>query len=101
MAALVQGAGRNSSNQTYLEERTFAHWVAMNRLAEVRLQETPLATGQTSGTETLGGRDWRWAMDVEKTPDGDVLRVDVQIYRENQTGDTPYAQLAGFMEAVP
>ena len=70
MAALVQGAGQNTSNQTYLEERTFAHWVAMNRLAEIRLQKTPLATGHTGGTETLGGRDWRWAMDTEETPDG-------------------------------
>ncbi len=101
MAALVQGAGQNTSNQTYLEERTFAHWVAMNRLAEIRLQKTPLATGQTGGTETLGGRDWHWAMDTEETPDGDVLRVDVHVYRESQAGETPYAQLIGFMEVIP
>lgn len=100
MAALVRGAGQNASNQSYLEERMFAHWVAMNRLAEVRLKKTPVATGSSNGTTFLGGRDWHWTMGVKKTMDGDVLRVDVWVYREGEENDTPYAQLTGYVEAI-
>ncbi len=99
MAALVRGAGQNTANQHYLEERTFAHWVAMNRLAEVRLLETSPPAGTTSGMESLGGRDWRWTMHIQRTPDGGVLRVDVQVRRDGDNDETPKAQLTGYAEA--
>ncbi len=99
MAALVRGAGQNTANQSYLEERTFAHWVAMNRLAEVRLLDASPPAGTSSGVESLGGRDWRWTMNVQRTPDGGVLRVDVQVRRDGENNETPKAQLTGYAEA--
>jgi general secretion pathway protein I len=101
MAALIHGAGQHVANQAYLQERSFAHWVAMNRLAEVQVQKEPLPTGRSEGSETMGGRDWRWAMEVEKTPDTNILRIHIEVRPEQEVHDSSYAQLIGYRELLP
>jgi general secretion pathway protein I len=100
MGALVGAAARNTSNQSYLEERIFAHWVAMNHLAEMRLQEDPPAAGTVEGQEVLGGREWRWYTQVSGTADSSVLRLEVQVYGEGGD-DSRYATLTGFLVVQP
>lgn len=96
MGALVSAATRNTSNQGYLEQRIFAHWVAMNHLAEMRLLEEPPAEGAADGKELLGGREWRWRSLVSGTADSSVRRLEVEVYREGDD-DSRYATLTGFL----
>jgi general secretion pathway protein I len=95
MAALLGAAARNTSNQSYLEQRIFAHWVAMNHLAEVRLQEDPPAIGTMEGEEMLGGREWRWHTEVAATSDSSVRRLEVQVYQGSD--DAGSAALTSFL----
>jgi general secretion pathway protein I len=95
MAALIGAAARNTSNQNYLEQRIFAHWVAMNQLAEIRLQEGSPVPGTIEGKEMLGGREWRWRTEVSGTPDNSVQRLDVQVYQEGDD-DSSFAILTSF-----
>ena len=37
--AVMQAASQSLSNQSYLQQKTFAMWVASNRLAELKLQQ--------------------------------------------------------------
>jgi general secretion pathway protein I len=96
MAALIGAAARNTSNQSYLEQRIFAHWVAMNHVAEIRLQEDPPAPGTIEGSETLGGREWHWRTEVSATSDSSVQRLDVEVYQEGED-DSRYATLTSFL----
>jgi general secretion pathway protein I len=100
MGALVGAAARNTSNQSYLEERVFAHWVAMNHLAEMRLQKDTPAVGTIEGKEELGGREWRWYTQVSGTADSSVQRLEVQVYGEGDD-DSVYATLTSFLVAQP
>jgi general secretion pathway protein I len=100
MGALVGAAARNTSNQSYLEERIFAHWVAMNHMAEMRLLEELPAEGAADGKELLGGREWRWHSLVSGTADSSVRRLEVEVYRDGDD-DSRYATLTGFLVVQP
>ncbi len=49
---------------TDLEQRTFARWVAQNRIAEVGLFGVDGLT--ESGSEIMGGRVWHWRQRLER-----------------------------------
>jgi general secretion pathway protein I len=99
MAALVRGAGQNAANQNYIQERTFAHWVAKNRLAELQLQKNTPPVGRSEGVDMLGQTQWHWVLDVDKTADNNILRVRVEVSRES--GRPVSAYIVGFTEVRP
>jgi len=78
LAALGFAGGQALQNQAVLEERTFALWAADNQLAETRLQRS-LQPGTSSGSVSIGNRDWRWRRQVQLAPGGQLWRIDVTI----------------------
>lgn len=78
LSALTQTAARALDRQTELEQRTFALWLADNRLTEIRLQPTVQA-GVRTGTARYAGRDWRWRAEVAPAPGGELWRIDVEV----------------------
>lgn len=80
-ALLKTGAG-NSANAVYLRDKTFAHWVAMNKVAELQLQPGWPAVGTTRGKVEMAGREWQWTATVSETFDANVRRVDVEVHAE-------------------
>jgi len=96
MAALVESAGSFTSNQAYIENKTFAHWVALNQMAEQRIADSRLVVGGQEGQEEMAGRIWRWKNQISATPDPDVMKVEVSVKQEND--ETVYALLTGYVE---
>lgn len=84
LAALIKGGGENASNAAYLRDKSIAHWVAMNRVAELQLQEQWPATGTTRGSEEMAQREWFWLAKVSDTFDDDVRRLEVEVRREER-----------------
>jgi len=109
LGAVMQTAGDYTLNQAYLRDRTFAQWVARNQLAatllEGRLQRRWPSVGQQKGdvefpesTTDVGGREWRWVMQVTQTPEEDLRRLDIEVFPLNADEDQPpLARLSGFM----
>ncbi|MBY6204748.1 type II secretion system minor pseudopilin GspI [Halomonas denitrificans] len=77
LGALARAAGNAAAVQYEAERRTFALWVASNRLAELEL--APVAAGRSNGATRLGGIDWRWQVDIAPAPGGELWRVDVSV----------------------
>ena len=46
MAALLSALGSSADSATYLRDKTFAEWVALNRIEEVRLATAAAEEGQ-------------------------------------------------------
>lgn len=86
MAALIKVSGSNASNSAYLKEKTFAHWVAVNKANELRLADTWPAVGTSKGTVFMAEQEWRWHIKVSNTPDKNVRRLDIQVNREGEDG---------------
>jgi general secretion pathway protein I len=77
----VQGSARTAVEA---EERTVAAWVAANELAALRLSRQWPAARQTDQRAVMAGRTWHVRRKVVTTPDPDLLRVDFEVYRDEQ-----------------
>ena len=93
--AMVTGASDFARNASDLRQRALARWVAENRLTEVGLQQTWPNTGKERGSERMGGIEWEWEVEVQKTPNSDIRRATVLVRREERSA--VLARLEGFV----
>lgn len=98
MAALVESAGSFTSNQSYLENKTIAHWVALNQLAALQVADSAPPMGMQEGVEEMAGRIWRWTTQLTQTADQDVAKASVTVRQEED--ETVYALLTGYVEVA-
>lgn len=96
LSALVKSSGVNTSNMQYLRDKTFAHWVAMNKAAELRINKVWASTGRSNGTSKMASREWHWTMIIETTPDKDLRKYVLEIRSDSQD-ENPLTTLTGFM----
>jgi general secretion pathway protein I len=96
MLGVITAVGQTASNSTYLRDKTIAHWVAMNRLTEARLQPTAPKIDKSSDEVEMAGRKWRWTMTVTQTPVESVRRIDVSVRPQEADEDSSLALVTGF-----
>ena len=85
MAAVLASLTSAADTTAYLRERSFAEWVAMNRITEVRLQARRPNEGKSSGTAEFAGRRWRWEQEVVELDFEGLHRIDVRVRPEAET----------------
>jgi general secretion pathway protein I len=96
MLGVIQAVGQTASNSSYLREKTLAHWVAMNRLTQVRLQKGAPKVDKTSDEVEMAGRKWRWTMNVTQTPVETIRRIDISVRPSEANEKTSLATITGF-----
>lgn len=79
MMAVIQAVSQSANNSAYLRDKSIAHWVAMNRVTEMRLAPQAPATGESSGEVDMGGKRWRWSAQVSQTQLPTMRRIDVGV----------------------
>lgn len=84
------------SNSSYLREKTLAHWVAMNKAAELRLAGSWL-TGKQEGVAVMAEQKWRWIISGRPTPDPDIQLLNIEVRQEAEDGQTPLAVLTMYL----
>lgn len=97
LGALVKGGGANAANAAHLRDKSLAHWVAMNRVAEVQLEPGWPGIATTRGTAGMAGREWQWVARVSDTFDGDVRRLEVEVGEAGREEFTPLEKLIAFL----
>jgi len=97
LAALIKGVSANSANAAYLRDKSFAHWVGMNVVAEQRLIAGGNEQGVKRGEEEMGNHTWYWSARVSETFDEDVRRLDVEVRASEERDGTPLATLVAFL----
>jgi general secretion pathway protein I len=96
MAALLSSLSSSADSASYLRDKTFAEWVALNRIEEVRLAAALPQEGKTDGEIELADRKWKWQQEVLKTEVTGILRVDVRVKPSELSGDRNwYAEVSG------
>lgn len=68
LGAITQTIGNATSNVSYLKDKTFAHWVAMNQVAEMQAKQVFPSVGTEKGSEVMANHEWFWLRTVNKTP---------------------------------
>jgi general secretion pathway protein I len=87
MAALLSALSSSADSATFLRDKTFAEWVALNRIEETRLALKRPEKGKTDGTAELAGRKWKWEQEVLETEVKGILRIDVSVKPEEVKGE--------------
>ena len=101
MAAVLEALTSSANTALYLQEKTFAEWVALNRIETVRLSGNVPGTGTSSDSIDYAGRSWQWQQkvtDVQRAPGVRQIEVDARPADSKADGDRGwYASAAGFM----
>lgn len=79
MAAVLGALTSSADNVAYLRDKTFAQWVALNRIANLRISGQLQAVGNSDGDLDFAGRSWHWRQEVTATEVPGVVRIDVKV----------------------
>ena len=99
MLGVIQAVSQTANNGAYLRDRTVAHWVAMNRVTEVRLEPKAPDIGKDDGDVEMAGRKWRWSQEVTQTSVESIRRIDIEVALADDK-DKPLAFVSGFYGAA-
>lgn len=83
LGALFTVLANTAGNVGSLRERTFASWIAHNRIAEVRLGATFPAVDRATGDLEYAGLQWRYEQVVSQTAVEGLRRIDVSVGRKD------------------
>jgi general secretion pathway protein I len=102
LAAVMKSASSHARNAAFLETKTYAHWVAMNRLARLRMGGFG-SLQDSDGTETMAGHEWYWRIKLTQVGDAtaraaglNLRRVDIEVRSEKDDASAT-AVLSGFV----
>ena len=87
--------GSMLDNATVLRERTYASWIAQNRIVEMRLAGTVPETGTTTGEVEYANTFWEWRAEVSETGVENLFRIDVEVSFPGAEG--PIRKVTGFV----
>ncbi len=62
-----------------MRDRTYASWIAQNRIAEIRLAAETPDVGSTGGEVEYANTDWNWRTTVSETGVDELYRIDVAV----------------------
>lgn len=83
-----------------LRDRTYASWIAQNKIAEIRLAGVLPEVDATSGEVDFANSTWAWRSVVSETGVENLFRIDVSVSRPGE--DAFIRQVSGFVgEPVP
>ncbi|MBE0494038.1 MAG: type II secretion system minor pseudopilin GspI [Thiomicrospira sp.] len=77
LAALSQTLAMFVNQQASLPERTYAGWIAQNRLTE--LQHSVGEEVELKSNTSLGGQEWQTEISLEPTPIPGMMRATVEV----------------------
>jgi len=98
LLAAIKVASEVTTSAIHMQEKTLAQWVAMNKVAEARLQKNWPAIGRSNGDIEYADRSWHWQMEVKSTPDNSVRKVEVGVLPESdKDAETPTVLITAFL----
>jgi general secretion pathway protein I len=62
-----------------MRDRTYASWIAQNRIAELRLAAATPDVGSSDGEVQYANTDWSWRATISETGVDELYRIDVAV----------------------
>lgn len=100
LTAVAASMNQMIESANAMRDRTFASWIALNKVAEMRLAGVVPEVSTTSGELEYGNTDWAWEAVVSETGIENFMRVDVSV--SHAGSDYVVRTVTGFIgEPVP
>ena len=79
LTAIAASMGQMIDTANAMRERTYASWIAQNKITEMRLANTIPEVSTASGELEYGHTEWAWRAVVSETGVENFMRVDVTV----------------------
>lgn len=100
LVAVFGQLNQSVNTVTQLRNRTLAHWVALDRITEIRLAPGLPKTGERSDEIEMAGLEFWYRVRISETPVPDLRRIDVSVaFADNRQRIVSAA--SGFVAPVP
>ncbi len=100
LPAVLVSLYQQVDDTAYLRDKSLAHMVAQNKLAEIRLvigATRNLSAGKDSGFASMADRDWYWWVETKATEVANFFRVEITVSLEEEQREQPLYALTAFM----
>lgn len=88
--AVMKSASEALNNQAYLQDKTFALWVASNRLVELKLQKKWPSSSWQNDTEEFAGNSWHLRYQTVETGDSNFKALDIEVSAQKEGSALAY-----------
>ena len=78
--AIFKSTSTVTWHSTYLKEKTIANWIAQNQVALYRAKKTWGGPSNLSGQVNMADVEWDWKMQIGKTENPNVRKIDVEVF---------------------
>lgn len=102
VGALLTTLASSADNIGHLRDKSFAEWVALNRISETRLARPRPGTGVTTGETEYAGNKWSWRQEIIDQEVAGILRIDVSVALASavsMSGTDPEAEFPALTKA--
>ena len=79
LAATMRATGMATTTAETVKIKTYATWVAENRLAQISAERIFPSVGTQNGDVTMAGIAFQWTQTANETPNKDFRKVDVAV----------------------
>ncbi len=83
-SAVLSSLHSAATSTVYLRDKTFAEWIANNRIVETRLATAAPQNGKSEGELDFAGRRWQWRQQVTDGAVPELRRIDVSVRPASQ-----------------
>jgi general secretion pathway protein I len=97
IGALLSTLTSAAGNLEHLRDKSFAQWVALNHVTEVRLGIAAANDGGSSGEVQYAGTRWYWRQEVTDPGIAGMRRIDVTVSRSADAEAASLATATGFV----
>jgi len=83
LGAIVKVTSQSVSNLNYVQNKTIAHWVALNTLADMHAGRIAdiRADSRHIGTEQMLAQSWQWELELNAAPQSpEILQAHIAVY---------------------
>ena len=95
LTAIAAKMSRMIDTSNSMRERTYASWIAQNKITELRLANVIPEVSTTSGDVEYADQTWRWRAVVSESGVENLFRVDVEVLYAD--GDAVIRKVTGFI----
>lgn len=97
LTAIIKTGSNTTANTAYLKQKTYAHWIAMDRIAELQTEQDWPSRGTQKDTVKMLGQEWEWTQVTSETVDPNLRRVEVSvILADGGDEDFPLVTMVAF-----
>ncbi len=102
LPALMFALSQQVDATAYLRDKSMAHMVAANKLAELRIiarARQSLLRGRDSGIAELADREWHWWLESRPTEVDQFYRLEIRVAATAEERERPLHTLVAFLSA--